>query len=116
MRHCFALSCVVAMAAMAPAAFAQAPMTVDTDDRCAHVEPEPAIAFRGRQLESSPDIKEHELRVIDAMISTKGCFDAAAERLVQYTRSNPDDYHAAFAEARITWLSGNPQQATENLQ
>src|SRR5262249_17045229 len=55
-------------------------------------------------------------RVIDAMIDTKGCFGAAAERLAQYQRANSDDYHAAFANARITWLSGNPQQASHDLE
>jgi len=100
-RFCFPF---IILAYPACAAFA-------AESRCEAISEHPDVPYGGHVLRTIPDILNPELRTIDAIIDVRGCLPQATKRLIAYKTLHPQDYMAASAEARIAWVSGQPQEA-----
>lgn len=85
---------------------AQLRMPAAETDPCDSVKPSQAVEFHGVMLKESPDITSSDLRVIDALLSTRGCVQIATSRLEKYRAAHPDDYQADLLQARILALRG----------
>lgn len=72
------------------------------------------MRFHGRTLVETPDITAPELRRANVLLSS-GCPAESAALLAAYRQAHPDDFRAAFVEARLMWTAGNGFGAAELL-
>ncbi|MEO8017010.1 MAG: hypothetical protein ABI769_04290 [Pseudomonadota bacterium] len=70
---------------------------------CASVKVSAPVKFRNRILIEIPDITEPDLRLANQLMST-GCFARAVDKLEAVTRTDPDNRHAKYVVARMSWM------------
>jgi tetratricopeptide (TPR) repeat protein len=70
---------------------------------CIKVKAGSPVTFRKRTLVEIPDIPEPELRLANALMDA-GCFARAVDQLELLTRAQPDNLHAQYVIARMSWM------------
>lgn len=104
------IRCVAFLAVLLSTGAVAQPMRLPVDP-CDEVKAFQPFEFKGRRYAIAPDVEAPELQRIDAVISTRGCLGRAQEMLYAYKAAHPDDDDADFMQARITWISGDVDEA-----
>jgi|GEM_PF-3996147 len=83
---------------------------------CTGAKPPADVTYRGKTLREAPDITSSELRKIDAVVDASGCLGLAQQLLDVYRANHPEDYMAAYPQARIQRISGDASTAELTLR